>query len=136
MLQPCDAGIIQYLNVYYQPYFNRLLWQQMIIKNEESQIRQFGYNNPMNIQNLLNFPDETVIKYLSDQDKIIQDHFPTEANTTTVDEDDSEALLLILAAEVQRMIQALETFWMQHTDTKDHFIRTLQQTRDKIRDTR
>ena len=55
-----------------------------------------------------------------------------EADNTAVEEDDSEALSLIPAAEAQQMIQALEIFWMQQANREDQIMRTLQQMKDKI----
>ena len=76
----------------------------------ESQIRQFGYRNPMDIRNLLNYPDEEVDSYLPDLDDVIREHLPMETDNATVDEDDSEELPPIPAAKAHRIIQSLETF--------------------------
>ena len=92
------------------------LLDQEVIKYLESQIRQFRYINPINIRNLLNFPDEAVVSYLPDLDEVSQEHLPTAADNTKADiaavddDDDSEALPHISAAVVPRILQALETF--------------------------
>uniref|UniRef100_M4BVB7 Uncharacterized protein n=1 Tax=Hyaloperonospora arabidopsidis (strain Emoy2) TaxID=559515 RepID=M4BVB7_HYAAE len=67
----------------------------------------------MDIRTLLNYSDEAVVTYLPELDEVIQDHIPMEADNAAVEEDDSEALPPIPAAEAQQMIQALEIFWMQ-----------------------
>jgi hypothetical protein len=59
-------------------------------------------------------------------------YLPDNANAT-LEEDDSEELPPIPAAEAQRMIQSLETFWLKQSDTEDHFMTTLQRMRDKVR---
>ena len=105
---------------------------QEVIQDLESQIQQFRYNDPMDIRTLLNYSDEAVVTYLPDLDEVIQDHIPMEADNAAVEEDDSEALPPILAAEAQQMIQALEIFWMQQANREDQIMRTLQQMKDKI----
>ncbi len=44
-----------------------------VIEDLESQIRQFHYHNPMDIKNLLNYPEEQVIAYTPNVDDIIED---------------------------------------------------------------
>ncbi len=44
-----------------------------VIKDLESQIRQFHYHNPMDIGNLLNYPEEQVTAYTPDVDDVIKD---------------------------------------------------------------
>jgi hypothetical protein len=75
----------------------------------------------MGTQNLVNYPDEQLVLSL-----------PDNAHASN-NKDDSEELPLIPAAEAQRMIQSLETFWLQQSGTEDHFMTTLQRMRDKVR---
>uniref|UniRef100_M4C3H4 Uncharacterized protein n=1 Tax=Hyaloperonospora arabidopsidis (strain Emoy2) TaxID=559515 RepID=M4C3H4_HYAAE len=105
---------------------------QEVIQDLESQIQQFRYNDPMDIWTHLNYSDEAVMTYLPDLDEFIQDHIPMEVDNAAVEEDDSEALPTIPAAEAQQMIQALEIFWMQQENREDQIMRTLQQMKDKI----
>ena len=105
---------------------------QEVIQDLESQIQQFRYNDPMDIRTLLNYSDEAVVTYLPDLDEVIQDHIPMEADNAAVEEDDSEALPPIPAAEAQQMVQVLEIFWMQQANREDQIMRTLQQMKDKI----
>ena len=105
---------------------------QEVIQDLESQIQQFRYNDSIDIRTLLNYSDEAVVTYLPDLDEVIQDHIPMEADNAAVEEDDSESLPPILAAEAQQMIQALEIFWMQQANREDQIMRTLQQMKDKI----
>ncbi len=44
-----------------------------VIKDLESQVRQFHYHNPMDIKNLLNYPKEQVTTYTPDVDNVIED---------------------------------------------------------------
>jgi hypothetical protein len=44
-----------------------------VIEDLESQIRQFHYHNPMDIRNLLNYPEEQVTAYTPDMDNVIED---------------------------------------------------------------
>ena len=86
----------------------------------------------MDIRALRNYSDEAVVTYLPDLDEVIQDHIPMEADNAAVEEDDSEALPPIPAAEAQQMVQVLEIFWMQQANREDQIMRTLQQMKDKI----
>jgi hypothetical protein len=44
-----------------------------VIEDFKSQIRQFHYHNPMDIRNLLNYPEEQVTAYTPDVDDVIKD---------------------------------------------------------------
>jgi len=44
-----------------------------VIEDLELQIRQFHYHNPMDIMNLLNYPEEQVTAYTPDVDDVIED---------------------------------------------------------------
>jgi hypothetical protein len=44
-----------------------------VIEDLKSQIRQFHYHNPMDIKNLLNYPEEQVTTYTPDVDDVIED---------------------------------------------------------------
>jgi hypothetical protein len=44
-----------------------------VIEDFELQIRQFHYHNPMDIRNLLNYPEEQVTAYTPDVDDVIED---------------------------------------------------------------
>jgi hypothetical protein len=61
-----------------------------VIKDLESQIWQFHYHNPMDIRNLLNYPEEQVIAYTPDVDDIIEDQLQ-EWSSLQVEVNDNEA---------------------------------------------
>jgi hypothetical protein len=44
-----------------------------VIEDLESQIQQFHYHNPMDIKNLLNYPEEQVTAYTPNVDNVIED---------------------------------------------------------------
>ncbi len=44
-----------------------------VIKDLKLQIQQFHYHNPMDIKNLLNYPEEQVTTYTPDVDDVIED---------------------------------------------------------------
>ena len=71
----------------------------------------------MDVRNLLNYPNDEVVSYLPNLDDVIREHLPVEIDNATIEKDDSEELPPISAIEARRMIQSLETFWMQQADT-------------------
>jgi hypothetical protein len=63
-----------------------------VIADLQSQIQRFCYKNPMDIRNLLNYPEEQITSYTPDLDSIIEDHLE-EAGLAPVlheEEDDSK----------------------------------------------
>ncbi|KAH6571555.1 hypothetical protein BASA62_003809 [Batrachochytrium salamandrivorans] len=100
----------------------------LVPANQQLPVGQEGAVSAEDLIGEENLLDQKVIKELESQE-----HLPTEADNATADEDDSEELPSIPVAEVQSMIQSLETFWMQQADTEDHFMTTLQRMRDKVR---
>jgi hypothetical protein len=87
----------------------RLLLQKMLLLKRISWIRKSSNTcNHMGIRNLVNSLDEEVVPYLPDLGDVIQTHLSTDAANATNDEDDSEELPPIPAAEAQRLIQLLE----------------------------
>jgi hypothetical protein len=45
-----------------------------VIADLQSQIQRFRYRNPMDIRNLLNYPEEQITSYTPNLDSIIEDH--------------------------------------------------------------
>ncbi|CAI5727452.1 unnamed protein product [Peronospora farinosa] len=90
------------------------LMDEDVLNDLEAQVPQFRFRNPMDIRNLLNYPDEEVVTYLLDLDD------------ATMIEDDSDELPSTPAVDAHMMIQSLETIWMQQTDTKNYFMVALQ----------
>ncbi len=87
-----------------------------VIKDPESQIRQFHYHNPMDIRNLLNYPKEQVTAYTLDVDDVIEDQLQEwsglQVEVNDNEADDRQELPIVSAIEAYRMVEMLERFWM------------------------
>jgi len=97
-----------------------------VIEDLKSQIRQFHYHNPMDIKNLLNYPEEQVTAYTPNVDDVVKDQLQ-EWSSLQVEVNDDEAydnqeLPIVSAAEAYRMVEMLERFWMQQDDSGIPFI--------------
>jgi hypothetical protein len=97
-----------------------------VIEDLKSQIRQFHYHNPMDIRNLLNYPEEQVTAYTPNVDDVIKDQLQ-ERSSLQVEVNDDEAydnqeFPIVSAAEAYRMVEMLERFWMQQDDSGIPFI--------------
>ncbi|OAE18883.1 hypothetical protein AXG93_3022s1070 [Marchantia polymorpha subsp. ruderalis] len=85
-----------------------------VISELESQIRRFCYENPMNIRNLLNYPDEEVVTYKpSDEDIIAILKEPAVEIPGHEEEDDNEELPKICLDDAIFMLENLQHFWLQ-----------------------
>jgi len=97
-----------------------------VIEDLKSQIRQFHYHNPMDIKNLLNYPEEQVTAYTPNVDDVVKDQLQ-EWSSLQVEVNDDEAydnqeLPIVSAAEAYIMVEMLERFWMQQDDSGIPFI--------------
>jgi hypothetical protein len=88
-----------------------------VIKDLESQIWQFHYHNLMDIRNLLNYLEEQVTTYTPNVDDVIKDQLQEwsglQVEVNDDEANDSQELPVVSAAEVYRMVEMLERFWMQ-----------------------
>jgi hypothetical protein len=87
-----------------------------VINKLESQITKLHYKNPMDIRNLLTYPNEDIVSYILTIDEIIDGHLPQPEGTQVDDadeEDDSQEVTLVSTKEANNMLQSLETFWLQ-----------------------
>jgi hypothetical protein len=86
-----------------------------VIVDLQSQIQRLRYKNPMDIRNLLNYPEEQITPYTPDLDSIIEDHLE-EAGLALVlheEEDDSKEVPAMSAADASEMLDKLVIFFMQ-----------------------
>jgi hypothetical protein len=85
-----------------------------IIEDLESQIWQFHYHNPMDIRNLLNYPEEQVAVYTPDVDDVIEDQLQEQSDLQVEvnddEADDSQELPVVSVTEVYRMVKMQERF--------------------------
>ncbi|KAH8975876.1 hypothetical protein BDL97_01G182200 [Sphagnum fallax] len=97
-----------------------------VIEDLESQIRQFHYHNPVDIRNLLNYPEEKVTTYTPDVDDVIEDQLQErsglQVEVNDDEADDSQELLVVNTAEAYIMVEMLERFWMQQDNLGIPFV--------------
>jgi hypothetical protein len=86
---------------------------ELVVELDE-QIRQFHYRNPMEIHNLLNYPDEeTVVSVPTDNDireAIIEQFQPSLLPANNDDDDDSQELPVVTSGEASEMLSKLQLF--------------------------
>ena len=89
----------------------------------------------MDIHNLLNYPAEQVLAYIPNIYDVV-DHREKSSNIATEEadegDDDSQKHSKIIPANAQKILQTLETFWMQQDEYSQEFVCTLHWMRDKI----
>lgn len=105
-----------------------------VIADLQSQIQCFRYRNPMDIRNLLNYPEEQVMSYTRDLDSIIEDHLE-EAGLAPVlheEEDDSKEMHAMSVADASEMLDKLVIFFMQQQDADESFVSSIHKLKDKV----
>jgi hypothetical protein len=98
-----------------------------VITDLQSQIQRFRYRNPMDIRNLLNYPEEQIASYTLDLDSIIEDHLE-EAGLALVmheEEDDSKKVLAMSAADASEILDKLVIFFMQQQDADESCVSSI-----------
>jgi len=98
-----------------------------VITDLQSQIQRFRYRNPMDIRNLLNYPEEQIASYTLDLDSIIEDHLE-EAGLALVmheEEDDSKEVLAMSAADASEILDKLVIFFMQQQDADESCVSSI-----------
>ena len=107
-----------------------------VIAELESQICQFHYSNPMDIRNLLDYPDEQEVAFVPDVDDVVQAQLGGMSSGNEIveadDEDDNHEHPEINPVDAHLMLQTLKTFWPQQDEDSQEFIRSLQQMKNKI----
>ncbi len=90
----------------------------------------------MDIKNLLNYPEEQVAAYTPDVDDVIEDQLQErsglQVEVNDDEADDSQELLIVNVAEVYKMVEILERFWMQQDDSGIPFVATSQKMKDSV----
>jgi hypothetical protein len=86
---------------------------ELVVELEE-QIHQFHYRNPMEIRNLLNYPDEeTIANVRTDDDitkAIIKQFQPSLLLVDNDDDNDSQELPVVTSGEASKMLSKLQPF--------------------------
>jgi len=108
-----------------------------LVPELEEQIRQFHYRNPMEIHNLLNYPDEeTVVSVPTDDDiieAIIEQFQPSPLPADNDNDDDSQELPVVTSREASEMLSKLQLFWTQQKDSYPAFVDSIVKMNDRVR---
>ena len=96
------------------PIEEEQLMDHAIIEELESHICQFHYSNPMDIRNLLDYPDEQEVAFVPDVNDVVQAQLDGMSSGNQIveadDEDDSHEHPEINPVDAHLMLQTLETF--------------------------
>jgi hypothetical protein len=108
-----------------------------LVAELEEQICQFHYRNPMEIRNLLNYPnEETVANVPTDNDitkAIIEQFQPSPLPADNDDDDDSQELPVVTSGEASKMLSKLQLFWTQQKDSYPVFVDSIVKMNDRVR---
>jgi len=83
-----------------------------VIKDLEEQVQELRYRNPMDIHNLIDYPTERKVAYVSTQEEIVQDLSTNPMSEDEVEADDSQESILVKATEALQCASLLQQFWM------------------------
>jgi len=70
-----------------------------VIKDLEEQVQELRYRNPMDIRNLIDYPVEREVAYVSNQEEIVQDLSTNPVPEDEVEADDSQESIPVKATE-------------------------------------
>ncbi|OAE35393.1 hypothetical protein AXG93_2587s1080 [Marchantia polymorpha subsp. ruderalis] len=105
-----------------------------VIAELEQQIARLPYTNPMDIRNLLNYPNEDGAAEIPTDDNIteniLRQFLP--ATQEDVDDDDSEEQPVITTRQATAALAQLELFWMQQTNNQPEYCDILQKMKDSL----
>lgn len=110
---------------------NELL-DQAFVEELESQICQFRYSNPVDIRNLLNYPAEDEVAYVTDVYDVVNDQLSNASDDGGNADDDSQEHPSISLTEAHKMLQTLQLLWMQQEVDSQDFLPSLQHMKDII----
>ncbi|KAH8936173.1 hypothetical protein BDL97_17G070500 [Sphagnum fallax] len=89
-----------------------------VIKDLEEQVQELRYRNQMDIRNLIDYPAEREVAYVSTQEEIVQN-----LSTNLVLEDEVEA---------DNSQESIPQFWMQQDIVDHEMLAAIQTVKDKI----
>jgi hypothetical protein len=107
-----------------------------LVAELEEQIHQFHYCNPMEIHNLLNYPDkETVANVPTDDitEAIIEQFQPSPLPAENDNDDDSQEFSMVTSREASEMLSKLQLFWTQQKDSYPAFVDSIVKMNDRVR---
>src|SRR5215469_2301177 len=90
----------------------------------------------MAISLLLSHPEEEVVAFVPTIDDLVNDHLQsnelTKDNGEGVEDDDSVEPAKVTPSEALKMLDGLESFWLQQEDQSLEFITALRNMKDKV----
>ena len=95
-----------------------------VIEELHQHIRSLCYNNPMDINFLLNHPDEKQVNHVPNKEEILA----WVVNPTLVDgdDDDNTEVQRVFVVDGTFMLNQLHKFWLQQSDTGNEFTGAIQ----------
>jgi hypothetical protein len=108
-----------------------------LVAELEEQIHQFHYRNPMEIRNLLNYPDEETIASVPTDDDIkkaiIEQFQPSSLPADNDNDDNIHELSVVTSGEASKMLSKLQLFWTHQKDSYPAFVDSIVKMNDRVR---
>ncbi len=91
-----------------------------IMEELQIQIQQLAYANPMDIRNLLNYPEEQIITWMPSEEEIVEQISRDEREESNADEeDDSEEIPKVKHQDAIKMLESLKVFFQQQNSNQN-----------------
>ncbi|KAI1001688.1 hypothetical protein K3495_g6511 [Podosphaera aphanis] len=91
-----------------------------IMEELRIQIQQLAYANPMDIRNLLNYPEEQIITWMPSEEEIVEQISRDEREESNADEeDDSEEIPKVKHQDAIEMFESLKAFFQQQNSNQN-----------------
>jgi hypothetical protein len=103
-----------------------------VIKDLKEQVQELRYRNPMDIHNLIDYPVEHEVAYVSTQEEIVQDLSTNLVPEDEMEADDSQESIHVKATEALQCASLLQQFWMQQDIVDHEMFAAIQTIKEKI----
>jgi hypothetical protein len=103
-----------------------------VIKDLKEQVQELRYRNPMDIHNLIDYPAEHEVAYVSTQEEIVQDLSTNLVPEDEMEADDSQESIHVKAIEALQCASLLQQFWMQQDIVDHEMFAAIQTIKEKI----
>jgi hypothetical protein len=108
-----------------------------LIQELQHQVAQLPYGNPMDICNLLNYPEENNYMVASNDEDItnhiIEELRPQQDEDAASDNDDSVEPPKINTRQAQEYLEGLTLFWMQQKESCHEFSESLKEQKEVVK---
>ncbi len=108
-----------------------------LIQALQDQVAQLPYGNPMDIRNLLNYPEENNYMVASiDEDitnRIIEELRSQQDEDAASDNDDNVEPPKISTRQAQEYLEGLTLFWMQQKESYHEFSESLKEQKEAVK---